>query len=151
MSTFGSPGGQQKIQKPIPFVPFRLPPQSALHPNLIPAQNAVRFLSITKVPCLPRPSYKPAHNQNLTSSKIQGECKPLMAPYLRCLRAHHGTNAPECRAFAKAYLQCRMERYDPKSTAYLLPAALVPSRSTQGTPRTKRYTGSPKGGLAEMP
>ena len=34
-----------------------------------------------------------------------------MAPYLRCLKQHRGTNAPECREFARLYLQCRMERY----------------------------------------
>jgi len=41
----------------------------------------------------------------------QGECKSLMAPYLRCLKQNRGTNAPECREFARLYLQCRMERY----------------------------------------
>ncbi|KZF18825.1 hypothetical protein L228DRAFT_251672 [Xylona heveae TC161] len=38
-----------------------------------------------------------------------GECKPVMAEYLRCLRRVRGTNDPECRLLAKSYLQCRME------------------------------------------
>ncbi|KAF2202970.1 hypothetical protein GQ43DRAFT_368020 [Delitschia confertaspora ATCC 74209] len=40
-----------------------------------------------------------------------GECKSVMASYLRCIKAHRGTNDNECRMQAKAYLQCRMERY----------------------------------------
>lgn len=39
-----------------------------------------------------------------------GECKNIMVSYLRCLRAHRGSNDPECRLQAKAYLGCRMER-----------------------------------------
>ncbi|MCJ1372226.1 Cytochrome c oxidase assembly protein cox19 [Loxospora ochrophaea] len=38
-----------------------------------------------------------------------GECKPLIADYLRCLRRVKGTNDRECRMMAKEYLQCRME------------------------------------------
>ncbi|KIW06598.1 hypothetical protein, variant [Verruconis gallopava] len=68
MSTFGSPGGQQKIQKPIP-------PE--------------------------RGSFPLDHD---------GECKDVMTLYLRCLRSYRGTNSPECRQQAKAYLQCRMDR-----------------------------------------
>lgn len=40
-----------------------------------------------------------------------GECKSIMTQYLRCIRAHRGTNDEECRQMSKAYLQCRMERY----------------------------------------
>ncbi|KAF2145551.1 uncharacterized protein K452DRAFT_205449, partial [Aplosporella prunicola CBS 121167] len=40
----------------------------------------------------------------------EGECKPIMAQYLRCLRQHRGTNDPECRLLSKSYLKCRMER-----------------------------------------
>ncbi|KAF2401265.1 hypothetical protein EJ06DRAFT_475165 [Trichodelitschia bisporula] len=68
MSTFGSPGGQQKIFKPTP-------PE--------------------------RGSFPLDH---------EGECKSVMATYLRCLRANKGTNSPDCRGIAKTYLQCRMER-----------------------------------------
>ena len=82
----------------------------ALRLNFLTAQNAALFPSTMKVHISPP---QPSHNHNLTSENSSGECKPLMAPYLRCLRAHRGTNAPECRAFAKAYLQCRMERYVP--------------------------------------
>ncbi|KAL1644658.1 Cytochrome c oxidase assembly protein cox19 [Diplodia intermedia] len=39
-----------------------------------------------------------------------GECKSVMTQYLRCIRAHRGTNDEECRQISKAYLQCRMER-----------------------------------------
>lgn len=34
-----------------------------------------------------------------------------MAQYLRCLRAHRGTNDPECRLLSKSYLKCRMDQY----------------------------------------
>lgn len=40
-----------------------------------------------------------------------GECKSVMTQYLRCIRAHRGTNDEECRQISKQYLQCRMERY----------------------------------------
>ncbi|KAI9655383.1 MAG: Cytochrome c oxidase assembly protein cox19 [Bathelium mastoideum] len=39
-----------------------------------------------------------------------GECKDVMQSYLRCLRAHRGTNDNECRMLSKQYLQCRMDR-----------------------------------------
>ncbi|KAI9851878.1 MAG: Cytochrome c oxidase assembly protein cox19 [Vezdaea acicularis] len=32
-----------------------------------------------------------------------------MAGYLACLKKVRGTNDPECRMLAKAYLQCRMD------------------------------------------
>ena len=38
-----------------------------------------------------------------------GECKPIIADYLRCLRRVRGTNDQECRLMAKDYLKCRME------------------------------------------
>ena len=38
-----------------------------------------------------------------------GECKPIIADYLRCLRRLKGTNDQECRMMAKEYLKCRME------------------------------------------
>ncbi|CAF9914409.1 MAG: Cytochrome c oxidase assembly protein cox19 [Alectoria fallacina] len=38
-----------------------------------------------------------------------GECKPIIADYLRCLRRVKGTNDQECRMMAKEYLRCRME------------------------------------------
>ncbi|MCJ1360252.1 MAG: Cytochrome c oxidase assembly protein cox19 [Icmadophila ericetorum] len=38
-----------------------------------------------------------------------GECKPIIADYLRCLRRLKGTNDTECRMMAKEYLRCRME------------------------------------------
>lgn len=34
-----------------------------------------------------------------------------MMPYLRCLKLNRGVNVPDCRIYAKEYLQCRMERY----------------------------------------
>ncbi|KAF1953280.1 hypothetical protein CC80DRAFT_144015 [Byssothecium circinans] len=39
-----------------------------------------------------------------------GECKHIMASYLRCLKSHRGTNDPECRNLSKSYLSCRMDR-----------------------------------------
>ena len=38
-----------------------------------------------------------------------GECKPIIADYLRCLRRVRGTNDQECRLIAKDYLKCRMD------------------------------------------
>ncbi|KAL2053175.1 hypothetical protein ABVK25_006500 [Lepraria finkii] len=38
-----------------------------------------------------------------------GECKPMIADYLRCLRRVKGINDRECRLMAKEYLNCRME------------------------------------------
>jgi hypothetical protein len=64
-----------------------------------------------------------------------------MAPYLRCLRVHRGTNAPECRAFAKAYLQCRMERYDPTSLSLTPCPTYSKSLSLHaGTPRIHLFS-----------
>jgi hypothetical protein len=34
-----------------------------------------------------------------------------MVDYLSCLKKARGTNDPECRWLAKAYLQCRMDQY----------------------------------------
>ena len=41
---------------------------------------------------------------------ILGECKPIIAGYLRCLRRLKGINDTECRLIAKEYLRCRMEQ-----------------------------------------
>ncbi|KAF2686612.1 hypothetical protein K458DRAFT_415974 [Lentithecium fluviatile CBS 122367] len=68
MSTFGGPGGGQKITKPSP-------PE--------------------------RGSFPLDHD---------GECKHIMASYLRCLKSHRGSNDPECRNLSKSYLSCRMDR-----------------------------------------
>ena len=38
-----------------------------------------------------------------------GECKPIIADYLRCLRRVRGSNDQECRLMAKDYLKCRMD------------------------------------------
>lgn len=40
-----------------------------------------------------------------------GECKPIIAEYLRCLRRVKGINDAECRIMAKDYLKCRMDQY----------------------------------------
>ena len=40
-----------------------------------------------------------------------GDCKPIIADYLRCLRRVKGTNDQECRLMAKEYLRCRMDQY----------------------------------------
>ncbi|CAM1507314.1 Fc.00g069550.m01.CDS01 [Cosmosporella sp. VM-42] len=39
-----------------------------------------------------------------------GECKKVMTSYLACIKRVRGVNEDECRDFAKAYLECRMER-----------------------------------------
>ncbi|KAK8252003.1 hypothetical protein IWZ00DRAFT_260146 [Phyllosticta capitalensis] len=67
MSSFGAPGGGNKVQKPIP-------PE--------------------------RGSFPLDHF---------GECKAVMGQYMRCLKAHKGTNDEECRMLAKSYLKCRMD------------------------------------------
>ena len=38
-----------------------------------------------------------------------GDCKSIIAGYLRCLRRVGGTNEEECRMMAKDYLKCRMD------------------------------------------
>lgn len=38
-----------------------------------------------------------------------GECKSIIAGYLRCLRRVKGKNDQECRLMAKEYLKCRMD------------------------------------------
>ena len=38
-----------------------------------------------------------------------GECKAIIAGYLRCLRRVNGKNDDDCRMIAKEYLSCRME------------------------------------------
>lgn len=40
-----------------------------------------------------------------------GECKPIIAEYLRCLRRVKGMNDAECRMMAKDYLKCRLDQY----------------------------------------
>lgn len=44
---------------------------------------------------------------------VIGECKPVMAEYLACLKRVRGMNDPECRLLAKKYLKCRMDRLVP--------------------------------------
>ncbi|MCJ1296469.1 Cytochrome c oxidase assembly protein cox19 [Xylographa carneopallida] len=38
-----------------------------------------------------------------------GDCKPIIGDYLRCVRRMRGLNDNECRLIAKEYLRCRME------------------------------------------
>ena len=38
-----------------------------------------------------------------------GDCKPIIADYLRCLKHVGGQNDQKCRLMAKEYLKCRME------------------------------------------
>ncbi|EIE19245.1 hypothetical protein COCSUDRAFT_83593, partial [Coccomyxa subellipsoidea C-169] len=38
-----------------------------------------------------------------------GECKQIKEEYMQCLH-HNGSQAEQCRALAKSYLECRMER-----------------------------------------
>lgn len=52
-------------------------------------------------------------NRTYESMIAIGECKPIIADYLRCLRRVKGTNDLECRLMAKEYLRCRMEQYVP--------------------------------------
>lgn len=39
-----------------------------------------------------------------------GECASLMKTYLKCLQEYHHEQSP-CKNVAKAYLECRMERF----------------------------------------
>ena len=39
-----------------------------------------------------------------------GECAPVAAEYLACLRGARGDSGGECREVSKRYLECRMER-----------------------------------------
>lgn len=51
------------------------------------------------------------YRSGLTHACHLGECKPLIAEYLRCLRRVKGMNDAECRTMAKHYLKCRMDQY----------------------------------------
>ncbi|EFR03693.1 cytochrome c oxidase assembly protein COX19 [Nannizzia gypsea CBS 118893] len=39
-----------------------------------------------------------------------GECKSIIAGYLKCLKSASGVNDEACRRLAKSYLSCRMEK-----------------------------------------
>ncbi|RMJ25277.1 hypothetical protein PHISP_03853 [Aspergillus sp. HF37] len=39
-----------------------------------------------------------------------GECKHIIADYLKCLKSRRGVNDEDCRKLAKSYLGCRMDR-----------------------------------------
>lgn len=40
-----------------------------------------------------------------------GECKHIIADYLKCLKSVQGVNDEGCRKLAKSYLGCRMDKY----------------------------------------
>ncbi|KAB8206369.1 hypothetical protein P875_00021443 [Aspergillus parasiticus SU-1] len=40
----------------------------------------------------------------------EGECKHLIAGYLKCIKSQRGLNDEECRKLAKGYLACRMDK-----------------------------------------
>ncbi|KAB8279772.1 hypothetical protein BDV30DRAFT_202108 [Aspergillus minisclerotigenes] len=40
----------------------------------------------------------------------EGECKHLIAGYLKCIKSQRGVNDEECRKLAKGYLACRMDK-----------------------------------------
>ncbi|GMG43663.1 unnamed protein product [Aspergillus oryzae var. brunneus] len=48
---------------------------------------------------------------NLLRSPERGECKHLIAGYLKCIKSQRGVNDEECRKLAKGYLACRMDKY----------------------------------------
>lgn len=54
----------------------------------------------------------------LADKLIAGECKHLIADYLKCLKSQRGVNDEECRRLAKGYLSCRMEKYVPQSIVF---------------------------------
>ncbi|CAI6253757.1 unnamed protein product [Periconia digitata] len=56
-----------------------------------------------------------------------GECKHIMASYLRCIKSHRGTNDPECRNLSKSYLSCRMDRYVPNYSLLIVVPTLPSS------------------------
>ena len=68
-------------------------------------------------------------------SLIIGECKPVIADYLACLKKVRGTNDPACRQLAKAYLKCRMDQYDFDSFIHDL-ISLCDARNTRLTVST---------------
>jgi cytochrome c oxidase assembly protein subunit 19 len=47
----------------------------------------------------------------LTHRFHTGECKHLIAGYLKCIKSQRGLNDEECRKLAKGYLACRMDKY----------------------------------------
>ncbi|CAL5873423.1 uncharacterized protein PFLUO_LOCUS7702 [Penicillium psychrofluorescens] len=40
----------------------------------------------------------------------EGECKHIIAGYLKCIKSNKGTNDEACRKLAKDYLACRMDK-----------------------------------------
>ncbi|KAB8078981.1 hypothetical protein BDV29DRAFT_152361 [Aspergillus leporis] len=46
----------------------------------------------------------------LTHRFHTGECKHLIAGYLKCIKSQRGLNDEECRKLAKGYLACRMDK-----------------------------------------
>ncbi|KAJ5429388.1 hypothetical protein N7491_006404 [Penicillium cf. griseofulvum] len=40
----------------------------------------------------------------------EGECKHVIAGYLKCIKKNQGTNDETCRKLAKEYLACRMDK-----------------------------------------
>lgn len=47
----------------------------------------------------------------LTYPHAPGECKHIIADYLKCLKSRRGVNDEDCRKLAKSYLGCRMDKY----------------------------------------
>jgi hypothetical protein len=95
------------------------------------AQSAAHSPSITTVspprrrrPTLPLPRSVSSQRCPAADS-IPGECKHIMASYLRCIKSHRGLNDPECRNLSKSYLSCRMDRYVARlsSAAHLYPVS----------------------------
>ena len=71
-----------------------------------------------------------------------GECKPIIAGYLRCLRRVNGKNDLDCRMMAKGYLKCRMEHNlmapdEMRNLGFAEDKGMDPSATNQGEPTSQ--------------
>ena len=116
--SFGGPGGLQKTSKPIPPERGSFPLESVCAPFLFPSPSyivrqlplIIKYYSHDGTPLEPLPSRAHACT-DIRPLPLLGECKPIIAGYLQCLRRARGTNEEGCRMLAKEYLKCRMQQY----------------------------------------
>ncbi|KAJ5610873.1 hypothetical protein N7510_007592 [Penicillium lagena] len=90
--SFGAPGGGATNIKPTP---------------------AVAFLLTTKVRESSQAEGGPSERKTISAksvSQLTGECKHIIAGYLKCIKSNKGTNDEACRKLAKDYLACRMDK-----------------------------------------
>lgn len=88
---------------PSPFVLSSLPPSHSSFSSLCHDHQTMSFGSPSQANLLKKPpalgSFPLDHD---------GECQPLVAEYLNCLKQNKQAESQPCRHLTKAYLECRM-------------------------------------------